>query len=196
MEDSAASKSETERKLGTVDKSVAFVAVHDLLQPVITIESAVALLLSRLPEIEDDELTTVKTHLHSATARLRTRIKGVLAYSRLQEQSLDREALNPASIVGSCLGDLDTDGAEVEVGELPRAQGSPVLVAQVVQNLLSNAFKYRHRDRPCRVEVSTSDKAPSGLVTIRIGDNGIGVAPKVRTKIFELFGRLHSDLLC
>jgi len=68
MEDSGASKSETERKLGTVDKSFAFVAVHDLLQPVITIESAVALLLSRLPEIEDDELTTVKTHLHSATA--------------------------------------------------------------------------------------------------------------------------------
>lgn len=175
-------------------KRFAFIAAHDLLQPVITIESAVSMLMQRLPETGDTELDKVKSYLASATRRLRTRIKGVLAYSRLQEQALDLETLDLRAIVTICLADLGFEdrGTAVEVGRLPEARGSASLVEQVFQNLLGNALKYRRADVAGRIEVSRAE-APKGMVGVRVADNGVGIDPEHRDKVFELFRRLHND---
>jgi two-component system CheB/CheR fusion protein len=175
-------------------KRFAFIAAHDLLQPVISIESAVSMLLQRLPRTDDDDLAAVKSYLLSATDRLRGRIKGILAYSRLQEHALELEPLDLRSIVEGCLADLNVEetDAKVEVGPLPAAKGSPSLVGQVIQNLLDNATKYRRPGARCRVSI-TGEERPDRTVAIRVADNGIGIEPKYRQKVFELFGRLHGD---
>ena len=178
-------------------KRFAFIAAHDLLQPVITIESSVAMLLKKLPEIEDDaELGAVKDYLQNSTARLRARIKGVLAYSRLQEDGLELEPLDMREIVENCVADLESSiskaGAKIEIGDLPVASGAPSLIEQVVQNILSNAVKYRRKDVPPCIVIEQVDAA-KGKVAIRISDNGIGIEPKHRQKVFDLFSRLHTD---
>lgn len=178
-------------------KRFAFIAAHDLLQPVITIESAVAMLLNRLPKIEEDsDLNKVAAYLESATDRLRARIKGVLAYSRLQEDQLELEKIDLHEIAETCVKDLEASisdaKAEIEIEKLPVASGSRSLIEQVVQNLLSNALKYRRPDDACRINI-TEETAPNGMVAIRVADNGIGIDPKHRKKVFELFGRLHTE---
>ena len=178
-------------------KRFAFIAAHDLLQPVITIESSVDLLLKKLPDIEDDaDLNAVREYLQNATARLRARIKGVLAYSRLQEDGLEFEPLDLREIVEDCVSDLESwiseAGASIEVSDLPIASGARSLIEQVVQNVLSNAIKYRREGVPPRVVVEPV-KSAKGKVSIRIADNGIGIEPKHRQKVFDLFSRLHTD---
>ena len=63
-------------------------------------------------------------------------------------------------------------------------------VEAVLQNLLSNAIKYRHPDREPVVRISA--EAANGMCMVRVEDNGIGIAPEYREKVFEMFGRLHG----
>jgi len=174
----------------------AFVAAHDLLQPVMTIESSVAMLIKDLPGTGDARRQTIQTYLVSATARLRARVKGVLDYAHLQDETFDHVAVDLGAVVTHCLDDLDEAirdaGADVSVGALPKVEGSEPLLSQVMQNLLINALKYRAQARPCRIEVRAEDQS-DGKVSISVSDNGIGIAPKHREKVFELFARLHTD---
>ena len=174
----------------------AFIAAHDLLQPVLTIENSAKMLLKGMRKSSDPRKEMAKEYLLSSTRRLRARIKGVLDYARLLDDKIDPEELDLNDMVEKCLADLKVQitsaEARMDVSELPSASGAPSLVAQVFQNLLSNALKYRHPDRPCRVSVAQAD-APSGLIGVRIEDNGIGIDAEYREQIFQLFERLHTD---
>ena len=174
----------------------AFVAAHDLLQPVITIESAIKMLLSSAPETDDPKQKTIREYLSSSTRRLRTRIKGVLDYARLQDEEIELETVDLRAVVQDCVDDLDDlmkeADAKVTIGDLPEVTCSGSLIAQVFQNLLGNALKYRHPDRPCKIVVEPAD-APKGHVAVRVTDNGIGIPEEFREKVFELFARLHTD---
>lgn len=193
MREEAARVDEVRRRAEEV-KRFAFIAAHDLLQPVITIESAVSMLLAQMPIAENGDLEKVKMYLLSATDRLRSRVKGVLAYSRLQEHALDLEPLDLEGMFRGSLADLAAKAmdAQVDIAPLPAAKGSPSLVGQVIQNLLDNALKYRRAGRPCRIEV-TGEQVGDGMVSVRVADNGLGIEPRNRGKVFELFGRLHGD---
>jgi len=174
----------------------AFVAAHDLLQPVMTIESSVTMLTKDLPITGDPRQETIQAYLASATARLRARVKGVLDYAHLQDDTFEFAPVDLAAVVTHCLEDLDAAirdaRAAITVGSLPPVMGSAPLVSQVLQNVLSNALKYRAVDRPCRIEV-VSVTAASGTVKVSVSDNGIGIPAKHRQKVFELFARLHTD---
>lgn len=82
--------------------------------------------------------------------------------------------------------------AEVQIEPLPAALCAPELISRVLQNLLSNALKYRDPARPCRVTIAPF-AAQDGKVGVRVDDTGIGIAPKDRGSVFELFTRLHVE---
>ena len=82
--------------------------------------------------------------------------------------------------------------AEIVVGELKSAMVKPELILHVFQNIISNAMKYRSPDRPCVIRVEDAPVA-SGYVGVRISDNGIGISPEYREKVFKLFSRLHTE---
>ena len=174
----------------------ALVAAHDLVQPINTIDSSLSMLQDKLPKKLQGELATMLGFLSSSTQRMRTRVESILDFARLQESELELVELDLTSLAVSALEDLDTQvkdsGAEVTISDLPMAMGSQRMVLRVLQNFLSNAIKFRHPDRPCRVNIEAIE-AEKGMVSIKIEDNGIGIDPNYREKVFEPFSRLNTQ---
>ncbi|MEL7254251.1 MAG: chemotaxis protein CheB [Pseudomonadota bacterium] len=174
----------------------AFIAAHDLVQPVNTIENALMLLTEDLPETEDPDQKMALEYLSSATGRMRARIGGILDYARMQDETLSFEPVNLNQTVQDAVKDLEVQikdsGADITLSDLPTASGAPSLLLQVVQNLMSNAIKYRASDRTCVIEVAEA-KAPDGMVAFVVRDNGIGIPEEHRQRVFDLFARLHTD---
>ncbi|MEO1574238.1 MAG: PAS domain-containing protein [Pseudomonadota bacterium] len=174
----------------------AFTTAHDLIQPINTFESALSLLIEDLPPFESQDRDKLIEFLTVSSSRMKSRITGILDYSRLQDGSLEHRNVDMNAVVADVLADLrapieDAD-ARVEVGDLPNASGSARLLGRVFQNLLSNALKYRSPDRPCRIQVDRAE-APGGMVGFAVTDNGTGIDPSHHKRMFELFSRLHTD---
>lgn len=173
-----------------------FVAAHDLIQPMNTIDNCITLLTEDLPTAVAEEHGEVFGFLTASTQRMKERINGILDFSRLQDEAFHFVPVDLASVVQDCLDDLaaqiqDVD-AKIDVAELPQALGASRLILRVVQNILSNALKYHRKDSPCRIWI-THAPAPDGMVAFKIADNGIGIDAEHREKVFELFARLHTD---
>jgi signal transduction histidine kinase len=104
----------------------------------------------------------------------------------------------PTDLVGTAhevVADLEVVIAEaagrVEIGELPVIDADPSQVRQLLQNLVANALKYRHPDRPPIVRI-TSSSPDAAHCTIAVADNGIGFKPEYTERIFKMFERLHG----
>ncbi|MCG7622512.1 chemotaxis protein CheB [Epibacterium sp. Ofav1-8] len=174
----------------------AFISAHDLKQPLNTIESSIEALLEELPDQLDEEAREVVDYLTRGTNRLKRRVDAILDFARLQDKDVTLEPLDLNRIARASVQDLkvpiEQAGAEVIVEPLPQALGVPDLIARVLQNLLSNALKYRHPDRPCRITIAPLATV-DGRVGVRVDDTGIGIAEKDRESVFELFTRLHVE---
>lgn len=122
-------------------------------------------------------------------------LSGLLRYSRLGRVALNPRPLNAgglcADLVAAMRYQLDEAGAEVRIGPLPTCRADLVQTGQVFGNLLDNALKYRSPERPLRVEVT--GEVREGEAIYRVADNGIGIAPEHRAKVFEIFHRLDPE---
>ena len=173
----------------------AFIAAHDLIQPINTFESALTMLIEDLPPIDSPDRDKLIEFLTVASRRMKSRITGILDYSRLQDGSLEHQNVDMNAAVTDVLTDLkplvEEADAAIEVGDLPNASGSSRLLGRVLQNLLGNALKYRSPERACRIHVEEAT-APSGMTGFAVIDNGMGVDPSHHKKMFEPFSRLHG----
>jgi signal transduction histidine kinase len=93
--------------------------------------------------------------------------------------------------VSSLEDQLERTGGRVEAGELPVVEGDASQLGQLMQNLISNGLKFRRPDTPPVVRVSGA-AGPEGWAVIRVADNGIGIEPQHRERIFRPFQRLHG----
>lgn len=174
----------------------AYVASHDLREPLLTIKGY----LDVIREDHDQELpTAVKDYMNTITAaadRMDLLIKGLLDYSRLskikqlQLVNLEDTITNIVNDLQAILQDID---AEITYTDLPEVMGYPLELKVLLQNLISNAVKYRKVDQPLHIEVTCADLTNGW--EIKVEDNGIGIAKSNLKEIFKLFRRLHgSDL--
>lgn len=174
----------------------AFVAAHDLVQPMNTIENCITMLTEDMPEAVVDDQKAILRFLTASTKRMKDRINGILDFSSLQDEQFTFETVDLDAITRDCLEDLSIQieeaAATFDIGQLPVASGSASMVLRTIQNIVSNALKYRHPDRPCKIRIAAAS-APEGMVAIIISDNGIGILPEHRDKVFELFSRLHTE---
>jgi signal transduction histidine kinase len=120
-------------------------------------------------------------------------IDGLLAFSRLGQQQLERRPVDVETLTRGLLADMTAEGsgsrAEISVGELPAAYADPGLLRQALVNLISNALKYS-RDRPTpRIEIGSS--CENEVITYFIRDNGTGFDMRHADKLFQVFQRLH-----
>ena len=127
---------------------------------------------------------------HGAKDKL---IHALLDYSRLNRRDEVFAPVSMDQIFDHVLQDMDLAVREADAvirrGDLPTIHGNALQINQLLQNLLSNAIKFRGKRRG-EISVSAELRGPEWLVRVR--DNGIGLSPEFREKIFVVFQRLHN----
>ncbi|GAB4028877.1 PAS domain-containing protein [Spirosoma koreense] len=194
-------------------QTFAYVASHDLQEPLRKIQQFGDLLKSRYADSVGDELVYIE-RMQSAASRMSTLIKDLLDFSRISTQ---RDTSGPVSledVVRQVLSILELTiqetGAQVSVEPLPTVMGDASQLNQLFQNLLSNALKFHRMDRtgvpvvPTIVVKSSwlaAEHLPKDLKLSRwaiayhridVIDNGIGFEEKYLDRIFQVFQRLHG----
>jgi len=127
-----------------------------------------------------------------AVGRMRALILGLLAYSKINatlhlEEVDSGEALD--YVLRALENSISASGAVIERGNLPVLRADRCHIESLLQNLISNAIKFRNGAAP-HITVS-AETGPEGW-TFRIQDNGIGIEEVHRAKLFKIFGRLHG----
>ncbi|MBI3936167.1 MAG: hypothetical protein HY323_04260 [Betaproteobacteria bacterium] len=171
----------------------AFVASHDLQEPLRTVANFAGLLEARYRDRLDEDANDYIAFIVEGTAHMRAMIDGLLAFSRAGAQyrafaETDCEAVFGRAVEGLSAA-IHESGATIVHDRLPRIFADGRLVEQVFRNLVGNAIKFRGREPP-RVEVNVSSDDTHWIFSVR--DNGIGISPRHHRRIFEIFERLHG----
>ena len=177
-----------------------YVCSHDMKEPVRVIESMAALLAGTDLEAEPELGRRLAERIGANTARLRAVIDGLLAYSRV-EARVESGPVDLGRVVGEVRENLAVALAEsratLEADPLPTVRGARVRFVQLLQNLVGNALAYSHRDRPrVRVRDESAPRAAGaepGPTVLVVEDDGPGIAPEQRDRVFETFTRLELD---
>ncbi len=172
----------------------AFVASHDLQEPLRKIQAFSDRLIARTSNL-DDESQDYLRRMASAAGRMQTLIIDLLNYSRVNTRGLPLQPLSLDQVLDDVLVDmeasLDQASAIVERQPLPTIQGDAGQFRQVFQNLLSNALKFQSADNQPLIQIY-SELTEAGQLRLCIADNGIGFDEKYLDRIFNPFQRLHS----
>ena len=171
----------------------AYIASHDLQEPLRTIISFAQLFEEEYVDILDEDGRTYLNYIHSASNRIKNLVKDLLDYSRIGKEKTTRQ-IDVQELLMQLTQDLsvlmrETD-ATIIFENLPRVRGYASELKQLFQNFISNSIKFRREGVPpvVQIEASVSDD----YWTFSIKDNGIGIDSKFHQKIFTIFKRLHS----
>jgi PAS domain S-box-containing protein len=171
------------RELG----DLAAVASHDLRVPLQTVAGLLEVLRRQQGHRLDRDGLELVVHASDAIGRMQALIEALLRLARLDGGSeVTREPVDLAGLAERVLEGFGPEAAAVEVGELPVVTTDASLVGQVLQNLVANALRHADHDAP-RVRVSAR-RRPGGW-TVSVADNGTGVDPDLRERVFERFAR-------
>lgn len=172
----------------------AYVASHDLSEPLRMVSSYVQLLATRYSGQLDADADEFITFAVDGAARMKVLIDDLLAYSRAGGSVALRRPIDCGVLVRGALADLDRvvveSGARVVVDDLPVIDGDPGQLALVFQNLLANALKFVSDERPAEIRVRAERAGAAWCFSVE--DNGIGVPEVHRERIFMMFKRLHG----
>ena len=171
----------------------AYVASHDLSEPLRVMTGFVAQIERRYDSVLDDRGRRYMTHIVEASVRMRALIDDLLDYSRFLRAPQTMSTMDTDAILGRALktlaGPVSEAGAVVDVAPLPAVWSDAAHLESLLTNLVSNAVKFRSDDGPVLVRVAGTES--DGWVTLTVDDNGIGVEPEYRERVFRMFQRLH-----
>jgi PAS domain S-box-containing protein len=171
----------------------AYVASHDLQEPLRMVSSYTQLLGRRYGEKFDADAKEFMAYIVDGAARMQQLIQDLLAYSRVGTKDKDFKPVELAKPLRRAIANLkaaiDESGAAVTHDPLPTLVADEVQLAQLFQNLVGNALKFRSACAP-RIHVGVSEKG--GGFEFEVRDNGIGIEPQYFERIFMVFQRLHN----
>ncbi|MGA0559740.1 sensor histidine kinase [Larkinella sp. VNQ87] len=185
----------------------AYVASHDLQEPLRKIQSFGTLLLEQFSVDLNPAAQDMIQRMHSAAERMHLLIKDLLSYSRLNTHHQPFRPVDLTTLIKEVLGDLELNirerNAQITLEPLPTVQGNPLQLRQMFQNLLSNALKFRTPERVPQIRISTQNvnifdipvpirNRENAYLAISVQDNGIGFDERYHDRIFQLFQRLHG----
>ena len=175
-------------------EAFAYVASHDLRQPLRTINSYLGLLERDLAGGLDDDTREYMAFCRDGAQRMDRLIVDLLEYSRVGRKAKPFTSWPAGDLVRTALDNLELSIAEASATvtvapDLPTLWGDGDELIRLFQNLIGNAVKYRAPGRAPVVEVAGTREGRTWHVTVR--DNGIGIAPEHRERVFGIFQRLH-----
>ncbi len=171
----------------------AYVASHDLREPLRKIKSYTDLLVKRYSGQLDEKADKYIAYITDGTERMQALITDLLTYSRVGRGELIKEPTDLGLVLNQTLTNLSTiiqeSHAVIQSESLPTINANPWQMGQLLQNLLANAIKFRGEQPP---EIDIKASLHDQLWTVSVQDNGIGIEPQYAERIFVIFQRLHT----
>jgi len=167
---------------------------HDLQEPIRTIKSFLQLVEIKLNQGQYDDLQNYVNKSIKAANRMRELIQNLLHYSQLGKIEVTKQKVNVKELLNEVIQNLKTaiekSNAQITIEtEVDTVEGDPVQLTQLIQNLLSNALKFTHTEKP---KITIEAFRENGHVKFAVSDNGIGIAQNDLNKVFEIFRRLNT----
>ncbi|MGH8229117.1 MAG: sensor histidine kinase [Steroidobacteraceae bacterium] len=178
-------------------EAFAYSASHDLRAPVRRIQSFCELFMADYGAEIPTAGQALLEHVHSGAERMGHLIEDLLDFARCGRAPLARERVAMSTLFREVLTELQGDSElrarriELDIRDLPDCCADPVLLRQVVVNLLSNALKFTAHRNPARLTVGSYPQASE--IVYFIADNGAGFDTSHAEKLFGVFQRLHSQ---
>jgi PAS domain S-box-containing protein len=177
-------------------KQFAYVASHDLQEPLRMVASYTQLLAERYGNQLDEKAHKFIHYAVDGASRMQALIRDLLAFSRVETHVQAFKMVDAQSALGVAVANLktmiDETGALVITDDLPGVHADESQLAQVFQNLIHNAIKFQDKSHPPRINISAHPRP--GCWCFSVQDNGIGIDSKYSEKIFLVFQRLHTRL--
>jgi PAS domain S-box-containing protein len=171
----------------------AYVASHDLQEPLRMVASYTALLAQRYEGQLDDKAQTYIHYAVDGATRMQRLINDLLSYSRVSTQARPPEPVDSHAVLGEALRNLtvaiEESRAIVSNDDLPTVLADAPQLVQVFQNLIANAIKFRGQASP---HVHVSARKEGGVWLFSVADNGIGIDSPHAERLFVIFQRLHT----
>lgn len=177
----------------------AYVASHDLQEPLRKLRVFSGLLLAQEADNLSDDGRHFLGRLHHAAERMSSLINDLLTYSRVRSRQEPFSPVDLNVVVREVMDDLEEtlveSGATLDIGPLPTIEADAAQMRQLLHNLIGNAVKFRRPDVPCtvRVEADTVEQDGEPHHRIYVRDNGLGFEPRFSDRIFKPFQRLHAQ---
>jgi len=194
---------ETEKKLQDIMKELersnkdlenfAYVASHDLQEPLRKIASFTGLLEQRYTELLDERGLKYMHYVIDGASRMQKLINGLLKVSRVSTRGKEFDTVDMSEVMHQVLESLSMlireKSGNIIVNNLPEIVADESQMISLIQNLIGNALKFC-KDRIPEIKIAVQERKQDWLFSIE--DNGIGISPELHDKIFIIFQRLHS----
>lgn len=183
----------------------AFVASHDLQEPLRKIRTFGDLLKTEYQKLLEGEGAFYLERMDDAAARMSRLIRDLLAFTHVMSRGLPFESVDLNLLIDEVASDLEVAIAETQalllVDDLPALEADPMQMQRLFQNLISNALKFRHAERTPKIHITAevvqrvrqAHQEHETICELRVTDNGIGFDTKYAERIFAPFQRLHQQ---
>ena len=195
-------KNRLEETIGDLKRSneelqrFAYVASHDLQEPLRTIASFTQLLERRYKGKLDGNADEFINYIVEAALRMKEQIKGLLEYSRISTNENEFKNVNSEFILNQAIDNLQfaikENNAEITYESMPVVMCDAGQLQRVFQNLISNAIKFKKEDVPPKIHISIKKDNENQEYVFSVLDNGIGIEKQYMGRIFVIFQRLHT----
>ncbi|MBI2858850.1 MAG: hypothetical protein HYX90_07210, partial [Chloroflexi bacterium] len=170
----------------------AYIASHDLQEPLRMVASYVQMLGIRYEGKLDKDADEYLGYLHGSAQKMKQMLDGLMAYSEVNKQAGRFTRVSLEEALAKALDGLkalvEASDAEITHGPLPEVPGDFDQIVRVFLSLVGNAVKFRSKERPL---IHVSAQLEEGQWTIAVKDNGIGIDPAYRDRVFLPFQRFH-----
>lgn len=193
MQDEMLSKNRKLEFQNTELEQFAYIASHDLQEPLITVIHCSELLEEELTGKLDTEQREYLNFIRNSTSRMQLLVKGLLDYSRIGKERKTTK-IDCNTIISDVISDMNSSinksNAFIEYQNLPTIEANPTEMRQLFQNMISNAIKFRKKGNNPKVKITAVQDEENWVFSIT--DNGIGIKAEDIDKVFVIFKRLHN----